>query len=134
MVAVVLKLRMLPGESPERFASRKQRAISHEIPPFKSWSYIWASRVESWAQHIVRNTFNRVWTARIAEFRNAEELEARRLANPSRRPDTRVCSGFTAVRWYASIDAACRFIVVQDERSESLALRLRAGRSREQGL
>ena len=91
-----------------------------------SWSYIWASIVESWAEHIVRNTFNRVWTARIAEFRNAEELEARRLANPSGRPDTRVCSGFTAVRWYESIHAARKFIAVEDKRSESLSLRRRA--------
>ena len=90
MVAVVLRVRILPGESPGCFVSRKQRAISREIPPFKSWSYIWASRVDTWALHIVRNTNNRVWAARIADFRNAEELEARRLANPSRRPDTLV--------------------------------------------
>ena len=101
---------MLPGDSPELFVRRKQIIISTAIPWSKRWSVVWASRLDAWEKHIVRNTNGCVWTARIAGFRNADELEARRRANPSRRLEARVVSGFTAVRWYESIATARAYL------------------------
>ena len=119
MAAVVLRLRMLPGESLGSFVCRRQqRTISIKFPHFKGLSYICASGVDTWALHMSRNTNNPVWPARTADFRKTQELEARRLANPNCRPDTRVCSGFTAVRWYESIDTARNFSHVENKRSE----------------
>ena len=110
MVSIVLHLRMMSGDTPGAFARRKQRLVSSCIPLPKRWSHIWATRMVSWDKHVLRNSHGNVWTARIASYMNAAELEARRAASASGRPDTRVAPGFTSARWYEAVGVARNFL------------------------
>ena len=114
MVGIVLNCQPSETESFDRFCRRKNRLISSQIPT--KWSYVWASRVVSWHAHIVRNTCNNCWSARIASFRDAQELATRRANNSSGRPETRIQSGFASVRWYESVQLASRYIDAIDLR------------------
>ena len=64
----------------------------------------------TWASHIIRDTAHASWSARILHVRSSHELDARRAANSSRRPESRAFSGFCFRRWTDSVHVACTYV------------------------
>ena len=103
MVGFLLSLTKSPTESPIDFFRRKQRAVSKVIGTGK-WSEIWRSRISTWHTHVLRNSFNLSWCAKIVQHRTPAELADRRRNNASGRPGTRALPGFFSTRWWEAAE------------------------------
>ena len=98
MLRIVLPIRVIAGETPESFARRSGRIVSHVQRMVGPWGALWACRVISWAGHVLRDTKGLCWSARILDVRSSAELSARRSLN-SNRPKNRKQSGWSNRRW-----------------------------------
>ena len=115
MISICLGLRCLVNESGESFVQRRLARINEIIPFQKRWSYIWASRVVDWSNHVVRNTHGHCWSTQLIDVVSPEELAERRRDNYNR-PCTRIVPGFTSTRWYESIEPANEWILSLNSR------------------
>ena len=102
MFGVIARTQKHLDESLRAFVGRKNRLLNETIPQHQRWSFVWAKRVVSWHEHVLRNTNGACWSSQIAAHRNAGELaNLRRLNND--RPAVRCAAGFTAKRWYEAV-------------------------------
>ena len=110
MIAIVISIRKHEGETPQAFVHRRNAAVRSFIPISERWSTIWARRLLSWQQHILRNTMSACWVANIWHVMTPEFLERRRRDDRSGRPNVRCVPGWGALRWTESIADATQYI------------------------
>jgi len=104
MLAIILRIRIEPDETPERFCRRRAREISALQRKCGYWSKMWAFAVVGWSEHLERPRNSSTWASRVAAVRTPGELAQRRATFG--RPQTRIASGFIRRRWWESIDFA----------------------------
>ena len=104
MLSIILRLRILPGETPESFVRRRGRACSEMQAHTGTWSKDWARDITSWSEHLRRSRNHNTWAAMVSEILPPEELQRRRALHSS--PHTRNASGFTFKKWFESVQDA----------------------------
>jgi len=104
MLSIILGIRPLPDETPERFVRRRGTSISSLQKKIGYWGKRWASAVVGWAEHLERPRNASTWAARVSAVRSPFELEHRRQVFG--RPQTRMGSGFIRRRWFESVEFA----------------------------
>ena len=109
MLRIVLPIRVIAGETPEMFARRSGRIVSHVQHMVGPWGALWACRIISWTGHILRDTKGLCWSARILDVRSSSELSARRSLH-SNRPKTRKQSGWLNRRWTDGVGSAQTYL------------------------
>ena len=108
MLAIILRMRVEPEETPERFCRRRASTVSALQKKCGCWSKMWAFAAVGWSEHLERWRNNRTWAARASAIRDPDELAQRRRT--FRRPRTRISSGFIRRRWSESIAFAKSYL------------------------
>ena len=109
MLRIVLPIRVIASETPESFARRSGRIVSHVRRMVAPWGALWACRVISWAGHALRDTKGLCWSASILDVRSSAELSARRSLN-SNRPEARKQGGWSNRRWTDGVGSAQTYL------------------------
>ena len=110
MISIVLRVPRMPHESGEVYVRRSRRIVADHVFTVGKWSLMWAERVISWHEHVMRhNSFAQVILSTMAE----SWLQSRRALYLSQtctldagRTGTRENQGRPQVRWLAGISLA----------------------------
>ena len=94
MVAIVMQIRMQPGELAIDFFRRRARLAANQCRLHGLWHLRYLSRVVSWYDHLSRPQNAASWPALLLHFRGRAWLVAQRLAAGS----TSVFGGRTGTR------------------------------------
>ena len=108
MLAMVMDLRLSPGQDAASFNRQRAKEASKQQVKSGKWSTLWASRVVAWHDHLQRPANSGTWAAQLAALRPPQELQQRRWSNG--RPQTRAESGWIRPRWYEGIEKAASYI------------------------
>ena len=90
---------------------RAARVVSDIQFALVPWSPLWATAIVNWAAHMLRNTAKPCWSDHLLHFKSSHEIDELRATNSSKRPGTRVDSGFMCGRWTDSVTVATDFVV-----------------------
>ena len=113
MIAIVIRVIKREGETPQAYAHRRNAAVRSFIPASDRWSIIWAQRLLSWQEHVLRNTMSACWVSNIWQVMSPEILERRRRDDRSGRPNVRCVPGWGALRWTESVVGAKQYLEKQ---------------------
>ena len=118
MVACIVRVQWVDGESFEAYARRKGRAVTRCILEAGCWVHLWQSRWSAWNAHLARHPD--MPACQLLRYRNSLWLQRRRAtfapSNPSStrswsisagRTDTRATSGVVHTRWEAGAAFIC---------------------------
>ena len=107
MAAGILRIPMLPGETPESYVRRRNRSVSSKCRKIGWWSERHCKRVISWRDHICRPANANSWPAMLYEHKGFIWLLTKRIANNSNalggRTGTRAAPGHVAPRWHDGV-------------------------------
>ena len=114
MVATIIDIARVPGESAQDFVRRRGRAAAAKCRQHGLWSDQWFTRAVRWDEHLARDRNASTWAARIRHFRDRNWFLQRRLSflragaqtNQSvlaGRTATRSGQGKVNVRWHDGI-------------------------------
>ena len=103
MVAVLLQVGRLPGESADVFCRRRNRRAGEACAKIGKWSLQWFERAKAWNAHIARGHNPYSWPSLLKPFHDVDWLEEQRFLSSRQGTSTRLARGRPHSRWDESI-------------------------------
>ena len=114
MVACIMGMKMIPGDTPEMFIRKRNRTVTAVCEEQGLWSKRHCKRLIQWRDHISRSRNAHSWPAVLHEYRGFQWLLERRIERGSGplagRTGTRAEAGHVATRWHDGVRFAERYL------------------------
>ena len=114
MIAILMNLRPQPGDDPEMFVRRRNRAAASEARNRGRWSETWRKRVIEWNGHLGRELNQKSWAYKTLHYHGKAWLQEQRRIHAvgqngsliAGRTGTRAEPGIVHRRWHDGVDVA----------------------------
>ena len=110
MIRLAVPPRRLASETDAEYSRRSAHAVTDLQNCAVPWGVRWACSVVNWAAHVIRNTAQACWSARVLHIKSSSEVDRLRSTSQSHRPGTRIEAGFSCRRWTDGVFVACNIV------------------------
>ena len=99
LVAAILRTPRTPGEAPDVYCRRRNKATATLCRQIGLWSRHWHQQAINWDSHICRGHNPYSWPSLLKGFHGEAWLEEQRMLTGNHGTKTRVAAGRPAMRW-----------------------------------